>query len=128
MVVIPYAAKRFAIEKVACICLLWMGITQVATAIFPIQVLIWLIAIPYATFANSAWSSMLTSCSVAVDEKSQGWVLGLTGAVVALAFMITGATPTLIPYLGVMPLIATGGVLILVGAYVMRYYYQRVMN
>lgn len=128
MVVIPYAAKRFDIEKIAYICLLLMGLSQVATSVFPLQILIWLIAIPYATFANSAWSSMLTSCSQAVDQKSQGWVLGLTGAIVALAFMVTGFTPMLVPQLGAMPLIAFGGVLVLFSSSVMRYYCRHVVK
>ena len=38
------------------------------------------------------------------SAESQGWALGITGAVVALAFMITGFSPNLVPYFGVMPL------------------------
>lgn len=125
IIIIPYAAKRFKIEWVACVCIGGMGLFQLLTAFSSIQWLIWLFLIPYATFANGAWSAILTAFSRAVDKKSQGWALGITGSVVALSFMLTGFSPNFVPYTGVMPLIALGGILLLGGSVIMRHYCRR---
>jgi len=125
IIIIPYATKRFKIEWIACVCIGCMGLFQLLTAFSAIQWLIWLFLIPYAGFANAGWSAILTSFSHAVDKKSQGWALGITGSVVALSFVLTGFAPNLIPYMGAMPLIAVGGVLLLGGSLIMRHYCRR---
>ncbi len=125
VIIIPYAAKRFKIEYVAGVCIALMGVFQLITSASSLQWLVWLLLIPYASFANGAWSAILTSFSHAVDKQSQGWALGITGAVVALSFLITGFAPNLVPYVGAMPLIAFGGVLLIGGAFIMRHYCRR---
>jgi MFS family permease len=119
---IPTLSKRFRIEKVVWISLFILGISQLVLSASSLQWLLWLLVIPLAASANIAWSAILTSFSHAVSEDQQGWALGITGAVVALAFIITGFSPNLVPHFGVMPLIAAGGVLVVFSSIVMQYY------
>ncbi|WP_194848528.1 hypothetical protein [Candidatus Neptunochlamydia vexilliferae] len=87
-----------------------------------LEILLWVSSLFIGIFGNSAWSAILTSFSEAVDSSSQGWALGITGAIVALSFMLTGFSPNLIPHFGVMPLIGFGGICTLVGASILFYY------
>lgn len=122
---IPYLSKRFRIEWVACIFIGLLGVSELLTSISTIEWLIWAFVIPLGMSGNIAWSAILTSFSHAADESSQGWALGITGAVVALSFMLTGFSPNLVPFFGVMPLIALGGGLLLISSLVMRFYTRR---
>ena len=50
----------------------------------------WITVIPTATFALTAYSASLALFSNQVDQNSQGWVMGITGAMMALSFGIVG--------------------------------------
>lgn len=122
---IPTLSKRLRIETVVWISLFILGISQLAVSISSFEWLLWLLVIPLAASANIAWSAILTSYSHAVSEDAQGWALGITGAVVALAFIITGFSPNLVPSFGVMPIIAVGGFLLIGSSCIMQYYCKR---
>lgn len=125
ILLIPHLAKRFRIEWVACIAVALIGVSELITSISSIEVLLWIIAIFVAISGNVAWSAILTSFSEAVDSSSQGWALGITGAVVALSFILTGFSLNLVPLMGVMPIIAIGGVCLLIGSGILVYYCKR---
>ena len=125
LVIVPFATKRLPVERIAYVCLALTGASQLLSSIFSFQVALWLFVIPLGMFANVAWTAMLTSVSNAVDDKSQGWALGITGAVVALSFILTGFSPNLVPIIGSLPLIALGGVCFLIAWAIMRFYCHR---
>lgn len=50
----------------------------------------WLLVAPMACFIAVSYTSMLTMFSNAVDETKQGWVMGVTGSVMALDWAING--------------------------------------
>ncbi|VVC76698.1 Tetracycline resistance protein, class C [Aquicella siphonis] len=51
---------------------------------------VWFYIIPLAIAMAIAYSTILTLFSNQVDEKSQGWVMGITGSIMAFAFGING--------------------------------------
>ncbi|MCB1115144.1 MAG: MFS transporter [Chlamydiia bacterium] len=114
--------KKCSIEKLAYLSLAFLGLTNIGTAFSSLEWLIWGWLLPFGISSIIAWSAMLTSFSNAVDERSQGWALGITGAVAALSFIITGFAPNLVPHFGVMPIIALSGILVLIGSTIVAIY------
>lgn len=52
--------------------------------------LIWIYILPLSAAIAIAYSTMLTLFSNQVDKNSQGWVMGITGAIMAFAFGVNG--------------------------------------
>src|SRR3990167_1386958 len=82
---IPLTVKRLSVEKIAFSALILTGIGQLIAALIPWESLQWFLAVFIATADIMAFSTMLTLFSNAVDEKSQGWVMGISGSVMAFA-------------------------------------------
>ena len=49
------------------------------------EITAWIAVIPIAAGAGLSYLSVLTLFSNSVDEKSQGWVMGIVGSIVAAA-------------------------------------------
>ena len=122
---ISLLVKRIKIEWIACIAIIGMGASELIMASFPYEILLWVLTILLGICGTVAWSAMLTSFSNAADETSQGWALGITGAIVALAFLLSGFAPNLIPYLGPALPTAVGGVCLILGAFIMFFYLRK---
>lgn len=122
---IPRLSKNFKIEWVACVFMALLGVSELITSISTLEALLWLLAFLIGTTGSVAWSATLTGFSNAVDEKSQGWALGITGSIVALSFIISGFSPNFIPFFGVMPLIGVGGILLLFASLIMVFYCRK---
>jgi MFS family permease len=120
--VLPYIARHFYIEKVATVCLFVVGLSETFTALLPLELLLWFIAIPLAIAVQIGFTALLTSFSNAAEKNQQGWAMGITGAIIALSFAITGFSPNLVPIVGVPLLIFTGGVLMLIAGFIMIFY------
>jgi DHA1 family tetracycline resistance protein-like MFS transporter len=125
---VPYATRRFRIEKIALTCLFITGITQTLISFTQSQVLLWALGIPLAVAVQVGFTSMLTSFSNGATKNEQGWAMGITGAVIALSFTITGLSPNLVPKLGVMPIIFIGAILMFLGALTMLFYCRRFLK
>ena len=54
----------------------------------PPVIFIWLYILPLAASIAIAYSTILTIFSNQVDARSQGWIMGITGAIMAFAFAI----------------------------------------
>ncbi|MCD6038885.1 MAG: tetA 1 [Gammaproteobacteria bacterium] len=82
--------KRFSLKQ--CMigsCLLIAAITTlIITA--PAAAYVWVYDMFLGAIMAVCYSAMLTLFSNQVDEKSQGWVMGITGAVMAFAFGLNG--------------------------------------
>ena len=50
----------------------------------------WLLVAPLACAISVSYTAILTMFSNAVDEKSQGWVMGITGSVMAFDWAVNG--------------------------------------
>ena len=72
------------------ICLSLTGLGACLAAIINIASIQWYNAIAVACFDMMAYATMLTLFSDAVDENAQGWVMGISSAIMAIAWVISG--------------------------------------
>ncbi|RDI48601.1 MFS transporter [Aquicella lusitana] len=66
------------------------GVCTLLTLLAPNTLFLWIIIVPLAAAIAIAYSTILTQFSNQVDEDSQGWVMGITGAIMAFAFGVNG--------------------------------------
>lgn len=122
ILVVPYMAKRYPVEKIAIASLLITGLSELFIAFTSNQIHLWGLAIPLGIAVNVGFTSMLTSFSNAADANQQGWAMGITGSIVAVSFVFTGLSPTLVPLLGVKNLIFIGALFMILSCALMWLY------
>lgn len=111
--VIPRAVKLWKIEWICAGCAGMEALAQLCTSFVSSEWAIWILAIPLALFGQVAYSAMFTSYSNAVDEKSQGWALGISGSVMAISWALASLAPGLISYITPMKMVFGGSILLL---------------
>lgn len=82
--------KRLSLKTCMVITSLFAAFGMVLTVTAPKEIYVWLDVLIVAVAMAIAYSMILTLFSNQVDEDSQGWVMGVTGAIMALAFGING--------------------------------------
>jgi len=65
---------------------------------------------------------MFTSFSNAADERSQGWVMGISVAIMAIVWAVAGFSAQLVPIFGVHSLMFIGSIFLGVIALLMKKY------
>jgi len=125
LIILPYVSKRMRIERLATYCLLITATAQLFSSLAASQFLLWILGIFLATSIQIGFSAMLSSFSNAVDAKSQGWAMGITGSAIALSFTITGFSTNLVPYFGVKGIIFIGAILLFISALIMERYCRK---
>ncbi|MGQ3888546.1 MFS transporter [Legionella sp. CNM-1927-20] len=114
--------RIWQVNTIAIICLFTVGIGLVLTVFSTKEWEIWLLAFPISAFDMIAYTALLTAFSDSVDKSAQGWVMGLSGALMAMAWATTGLSANLLPIIGTFGLILIGGFLLLVSAILMWFY------
>lgn len=122
--VFPRMLKRYPIEKVVVISLAITFIAQLLSACFRAEVSLWVVAFPLAIACEIAFSGMFTCFSNAANEDAQGWVMGLSVAIMSIAWAVTAFFTLFIPSFGTQSLIFIGSLCLGVSAYLMRSYLQ----
>lgn len=85
---------------------------------------VWIYIVPLSIAMAIAYSTLLTLFSNQVDEKSQGWVMGITGSIMAFAFGFNGILVGLLANLDIrLPLVLSGSGLAL-SALLMKWLYK----
>lgn len=120
--VIRWALNIWKIEQITVTTLFLTGLSQIASALLQIEFLQWVFAVPVALFDCLAYTGMLTAFSKAVDAKSQGWVMGISGSVMALSWAFTGFSTNLISILGLPTLLFIGGCFVFMSGFLMKQY------
>lgn len=87
--IMPGLANRVTTKNGAAIALLAMAGGTLIGVIQPSQILFWIGLAINASAAAIAFSFIITLFSSLVDKTKQGWVMGITGAVIAIAWGIT---------------------------------------
>ncbi len=126
--VTPVMTRYFSVEKMAWICLLITGVAELLVSLTQNELFIWLLAIPLGVAVQVGFTAMLTSFSNAASANAQGWAMGITGSLEALAFAATALSPTLVPIMGVQPLIFIGAMLMVIAAAFMIFYHRRILS
>lgn len=112
----PLCVNRFKVQHIALVTLILTGLGQLLVYVISNSLLQWPLAVVIATFDIMAFACLLTLFSNAVDAQSQGWVMGISGAVMAFAWMVTGFGSNLLSLISSAGLIAIGGLLLLFSA------------
>lgn len=122
---VQFLLKYMSVGHVAVLTLALTGISMILTMLFSTEVPIWIFSFLTAGFDMVAYAALMTSFSNAVDEKKQGWVMGIFGSIMAISWAVTGLTTNLIPIIGLHGLIIIGGVFMLFSALLMVLYNRR---
>lgn len=117
--------KYISVGQVAVLTLTLTGISMILSMLFPSQIPIWIFSFITAGFDMVAYAALMTSFSNAVDEKRQGWVMGIFGSIMAISWAVTGLSTNLIPLIGLRGLIVIGGFFMLLSALLMMFYNNR---
>src|SRR5579883_2642092 len=82
--------KRFSLKQCVIGGCLLTALGTMLTITAPSVTYVWFYVLLIGITMASAYSTILTLFSNQVDEASQGWVMGITGAIMAFAFGING--------------------------------------
>lgn len=87
----------------------------------------WILIAPIATTVSIAYTSILTLFSDQVDETSQGWVMGVTGSILAFVFGLNGIVVGIIAsWNDFLPISIAAGFLLFTG--LITYFYFKPKN
>lgn len=87
---VNFFAKRFSLTANFIVSSILTGVLIACMSIFQNITIDWIVIIPLAAAVSVAYSSILTVFSNQVDADSQGWVMGITGSIMAFVFGLTG--------------------------------------
>lgn len=114
-------AKKYSAESIAAISMYVTAFSQLLFFFHLSQPWVWAIAFPIAASDMLAYTSMITSFSNTADELSQGWVMGIATAVMAIAWVFSGLGANLL-FLGANIVVGLGGILLLIASTLMLFY------
>lgn len=120
--ILPRMLKRYKIEQIVCLSLFTTFGAQFFSSFFHSESILWLLAFPLAIAVELAFSGMFTSFSNAADERSQGWVMGVSVAMMAIAWAVAGFAAQLAPVFGARKIIFVGSVFLGISAILMKKY------
>lgn len=122
LLILPRMLKQYKIEKIVLIALFTTLLGQFLSSLLHPQVLLWIVALPWALAVEIAFSGMFTSFSNATDEASQGWAMGIAVAVIAIAWALAGFSTQWVHLLGPRPFIMIGSAFLLISTLLMKKY------
>lgn len=111
LIVIPLALKKWKVSCMATFCLTMTGLFQLWGGFNSNETMTWILAFPISLSDIVAYTMLMTIFSNTGTESTQGWVMGIFGATVAISFALVGASTNLLPYIGTHGLIMIGGIL-----------------
>ena len=90
-----FSLRAIAIVSIGLIAIFMLGICLIQN-----ELSAWILSIPAATSLAIGYSVLISLFSQEVDKNKQGWIMGLTGAISAFSFGITGLTAGMLVNLG----------------------------
>jgi len=99
--------------------LLGQSLTIILSSLFVSEIPLWILGFLMALINPSSYALLMAVFSDVAPQESQGWVMGIWSAVVALAFVAGGLTNNLLPFLHVDPVIFLGGALVCFSGFVL---------
>lgn len=103
---VDYCSKRFDLNKTVFITLILTAVEIAITLISSSIVVAWVMVFFIGTTLSVAYSTLLAIFSNLVDENEQGWVMGVTGSIMAICFGLTALFTGLIAQMGaVLPML-----------------------
>jgi DHA1 family tetracycline resistance protein-like MFS transporter len=87
---VNYFTLRFALKKIVIVSLCLTALFAAITIVSPHAIGAWLAVAPLAMTLGLAYSVLVTIFSNQVSADAQGWVMGITNAVMSIAFGVNG--------------------------------------
>lgn len=87
---VNYVASMFTLRESYIYFTVLSALMAFCMVFFNSAILNWLLMAPLACCISTAYACVLTLFSNQVDNKSQGWVMGITGAVMAFVWAVNG--------------------------------------
>ncbi len=100
--------------------LLGQAALVVLTSFSSQAVFLWSFGFLFAIINPCSYALLMAVFSNTAPQESQGWVMGIWSAVVALAFVAGGICNNLIPWIGLDPVIFLGGLIVAASAVLLR--------
>lgn len=116
--------KRFSLKLCTIVGCIFAAIAMMLTVTAPQEVYIWVEVVFVAIAIAIAYSTILTLFSNQVSDDSQGWVMGVTGAIMALAFGVNGLILGILSNFSLKMPIILAAVCLLVAAGLMQVIYK----
>lgn len=107
--IVRFMLRIWSVADIARTGLLIAGVSQILSALFPQETVLWCLATLVGCFDMVAYTTMYTTFSDAASEQQQGWALGIAGSVMAVAWVVTGLLTNLLPVFGEIGLLLVGG-------------------
>ncbi|MCC5015875.1 MULTISPECIES: MFS transporter [unclassified Legionella] len=98
--IVDFCTKRYSFDWVVITGLLLTATHVLLTLLFKQQWVAWVAALLIGMSLSVAYSVLLTIFSNQVNEDEQGWVMGVTGSIMALCFGLTSIFTGLIAQIG----------------------------
>lgn len=92
--------------------LIGQAITIILSSIFVTETPLWILGFLFAVVNPTSYALLMALFSDVAPQESQGWVMGIWGAIVALAFVTGAICNNLVPHLGANPVIFLGGAVV----------------
>jgi MFS family permease len=89
-IVFPWWVKRMPLPRIISLCFLANAFGFFLLLFLHNQLSLWLAAIPFTLGVGMAYTGIVSLLSLLISEKEQGWLMGFTSALLALAWAITG--------------------------------------
>ena len=87
---VDVVTKRFSLKKCTMVGCLFVAFGTILTITAPSQIYVWFDVLIVSIAMALAYSTILTIFSNQVDADSQGWVMGITGSIMAFSFGLNG--------------------------------------
>lgn len=100
-VLVNFFSKRFSLKSNVIASLLLGAVLTLGMVVTNNALYLWTLMIPLACCVSLAYAMLLTLFSNQVDASAQGWVMGITGAIMALVWAIDAVAVSLLATLNV---------------------------
>ncbi len=111
---VNYFSQRYALIPTIIIGLIFAAILTLFSVLTHQVIWLWIFTAPIGAAVAIAYSMIITLFSNQVDENAQGWVMGITGSIMALTFAITGLSSAFLADLNVAAPIWFAGIFLLI--------------
>ncbi|ASQ45802.1 MFS transporter [Legionella clemsonensis] len=98
--IVDYCTKRYSYDVIVIISLLITATSVFFTVAIPVAWVAWVATLVIGMSLSVAYSVLLTIFSNLVSENEQGWVMGVTGSIMALCFGLTSIFTGVIAQVG----------------------------
>ncbi|MGE3919395.1 MAG: hypothetical protein AB7F64_00370 [Gammaproteobacteria bacterium] len=127
-IVLNLLLKIFHLRKITFVMLLLVTLLILLISLTHSKLIVWLAILPLGITIAAAYAALITLFSDQVDINSQGWVMGITGSIMAACFALAALFVGLLNDFGNrVPIIFSGAVMGF-STYLMYYYTNKLVD